>query len=160
MSHSAVRAFIGDTAKAVKDTIQFGHGRVSEFNSTPDKSNECIWLDPLTFVGSYVNTNSSTLILTWSVSMFFYKKDDMGSIEKQYNKILDTTHDTMLKFVSLINRNPGEDSRDELTTDKIQISNFRAEPVVKVLENCMSGWILTFQLTAPDTFDYCTLYDS
>jgi|SRR5688572_2910315 len=160
MSHAAVRAFIGDTAKAVKDTIQFGYGRTEEFNSKADNSRECIWLDPLIFAAAFTNLGTNNLSITWNVAMFFYKFDSIGSIETEYSKILDETNQTLLKFVSLLNYNPGESTTDSIRTDNVLLSNFRGEPVIKVTKDYMTGWTLTFQITVPDTFDYCSIYDS
>jgi hypothetical protein len=154
--HESVRLFLRDIVKSLRDDIQFSYSRQSDFNSSKDKNNVCVHLDPLSGTPQVVDTSIHT---SYSVAMLFYKQGLKDDTEEQFVPMLDDTADVLEKFLRKLNRY-GEDEDGEINTDVIQIQSIRQEPAIKVLSDVFTGWILTFNLIVPDTFDYCTIYDS
>lgn len=154
--HESVRLFLRDIVKSLRDDIQFTYSRQTDFNSIADKNNVCVHLDPLSGTPQIVDTSINT---NYSVAMLFYKQGEKGDTEEQFVPMLDDTAEILEKFLRKLNRY-GDDEEGDITTDVIQILSIRQEPAIKVLVNVFTGWILTFNLVIPDTFDYCSLYDS
>lgn len=158
MSHKAVREFIRDKALALGDNIKFGYGRSSDFNQIKDKKYPYVWLDPLT---SSVNLDSN-FTETYNVALFFYRYDSADSTEEQYKLILDTTDKSVQTFLRLINEALNDDDSQDLTSlqsRNIEITQVTKEPVIKVMADVLTGWIVRFSLTVPDTFNYCPIYE-
>lgn len=159
MGHKAVRDFLSDKVRSLDDNIKFGYGRVSDFNQIKDKQYPYVWCDPLL---STINVDEN-FTETYSVSLFFYSYDEMDSTEDQYKLLLDQADNNVQAFIRLISESlQTEDSLslvERYQTRNVGISNVTKEPIIKVLADCITGWILRFNLTVPDQFDYCSIYD-
>lgn len=161
MSHKALRFLIRDTAKSLADNIQFGYGRGSDFNLIRDKRYPYIWLDPLEAAGSFSDNNSHDFTKTWNANMVFYKLDESDSTEVQYSAILDETDLLVDQFIRKLNQfSEAQEELGNLTTQEITITSVVQTPIIKVMADYMTGHTLSFSVTVPDKFDYCTLYDS
>lgn len=159
MSHLAVRTLISDTVKSVDDAILFAYARASDFNAIGAKKDKRVRLDPLKQSLSYTDENYN-LSKTYRVAMVFYKLDELQGSEEETAKILDETDILSDKFINKLNLfNFSEDSTDEISTQQIEIQSIVKTPVIKVTVDCCTGFILEFDLIAPDNFDYCSLYD-
>lgn len=161
MSHQSVRLLIQDACKSVRDRVVFVYGRTSDVNAIKDKKLPFVNLSPLTSTGSFIN-DSSTLTTTYAVRLVFYKLDNLQGAEDETAKILDEMSDFADKAIAFLNRSGedyGESIQLDVTTDDVVITNLRKEPVIKVLTDCLSGWIVELDLTVPDKFDYCSLYE-
>lgn len=160
MSHRAVRDFLKDKVLELGDNIKFGYGRSSDFNQIKDKKYPYVWCDPLV---STVNIDEN-FTETYSVNLFFYRYDEADSTEDQYKIILDTTDESVQSFLRLLNEQlTNEDSLslvERYQARNVGLSNVTKEPVIKVMADVLTGWILRFNLTVPDQFDYCSIYDS
>lgn len=144
--HESVRTLISDLVKELRDDITFSYSRQSDFNSLSDKNEVCVHLDPLKWTPLIIDTS---IHKNWSVAMFFFKQGQRDDTEEQFVPMLDETADLVERFLALIN--------NEQT---YTISSISAEPAIKVTAEVLTGWIVTLTLTTPDTFDYCTVYDS
>lgn len=153
MSHKSVVALIQDTVSKLGDGIEFGHGRTSDFNIQGNKAKTIVWLDPLNAQPTYTVNGVSNFQKTWNINIIFYQKDTTDSLPKQYNHILDTTDTLVDKFVNLINL------LDDDLYDFLVLSGINQQSFVKVTAHILTGWILTFNLTVPDSFDYCIEHD-
>lgn len=160
MSHKAVRELIRDTALGLQDNINFGYGRGSDFNQIKNNRYPYIWLDPLI---STLGINEDNLINseTYSISLVFYKFDKPDSTEKEYQLLLDETDKLVQGFIRKLNEDlvNGFDTPKTLRTHNTAITNIAKQPVIKVMADCLTGWILTFDFTVPDQFDYCSIYE-
>lgn len=153
MSHSAVRAFIEAKATGLSTSVQFGYGRASDFNQIKGKQYPYVWCDPLT---STINITDGLVVTeTYRVNMVFYKYDAADSTEAAYKLILDQTDDLVQEFIRDINEDLTLGSVATLTTGNTEIANISKQPVIKVMADVLTGWIVTFDLTVPDKFDYC-----
>jgi hypothetical protein len=155
--HKSIRLFIRDTVKSLRDDITFSYARQSDFNALSDKTSVCVVLDPLKATRTYVDT---ALHSNYNIALFFFKQGEREDTEEQFALLLDDTYDIVDKFLAKLNRDDSVDTTAEIHTDLLQFSPIQVEPAIKVLADVMTGWIVTFTLTVPDKFDYCSVYDS
>jgi hypothetical protein len=156
MSHKAVREFLCDKAKSLRDDVTFGYGRGSDFNQITNKLYPYIWLDPL---NSTINYTEGQFTETYSVSMIFYGYDKADSSEKEYSLILDQTDELVQKFSRVLQEDLLTDSNsliETFQTQNVSIDSFNKSPFIKLMADVLTGWVVTFNLTVPDQFDYCS----
>lgn len=159
MSHKAVRQLIRDTAKSLGDSIQFVYARKTDFNSMRDKKYPFIQLELLNSSAAY-NDNNTTLTSIYPVAMTFYQLDSLTGSEDATTNTLDITDDLVQKFIRKMNLfSFSEDDSVVVATKNIVLTNFKMQSFVKMTVDCLTGWILTFDMEVPDDFDYCSLYD-
>jgi len=159
MSHLAVRTLISDVVKSIDDSVLFAYARASDFNSLGIKDDKRVRLDPLRQSLEF-NDGSYNLSKTYTVGMVFYCLDDLQGAEEETANILDKTDELSDKFINKLNLfSFYEDTTDEISTQNIEITGIRKEPAIKVTSDCVTGWVVQFNLTVPDTFDYCSLYE-
>lgn len=156
--HESIRTLIEDVVRSLRDDITFSYSRQTDFNSLSNKNNVCVHLDPLRWNPIIVD---NSIHKAWSVALLFYKQGKKDDTEKQFVPILDDTAELVERFFSKLNRfEEDEDATEPIRTDNTSISSPSAEPAIKVTADCLTGWIVTFTFTAPDTFEYCSIYDS
>lgn len=160
MSHKALRLLIRDTAKSLADNIKFGYGRGSDFNLIKDKAYPYIWLDPMTATSDLTNGFSKT----WNLNLAFYKMDSADSIEEQYQLILDEMDELVDRFLVKLNISLIDTinlSETDFTVDDLEIVVSSAQaPFIKIMTDYLTGYTIGLDITVPDKFDYCSLYDS
>ena len=159
MSHKSVREFIRDRVIAIRDDLKFGYGRSTDFNQIKDKKYPWVWLDPLQSTINLIEDGGFTE--TYSLNLIFYRYDKPDSKEDEYKLILDQTDDIVQAFIRYLHNDMVDDTSSSVvfTTHNTAISNVNKTPVIKVTADCLTGWVLTFDLTVPDKFDYCSIYD-
>ena len=158
MSHKAIRTLISDTIKSLDDSILFGYARASDFNTKGKKQDKRCQLDPLKERLEFTD-GSYNLTKTYAVGLVFYRLDDKQGAEEQSAEILDETDLLSDQFVNKLNLfSFTESTTDAINTQGIEITNIRKEPVIKVTADVCTGFILQFDLIAPDVFDYCSIY--
>lgn len=148
MSHLSVRTLIEETVKKVDDSILFGYARASDFNTILKKGDKACHCDLLSSVMQYTE-ESYNLTATYSPVLIFYGLDDIGGAERETADILDIADIESTKFIQKLNLQTTDLDQD------VTISNIRKEPVVKATTSFMTGFILRFDLTVPDDFNYC-----
>lgn len=147
MSHKGIRLLIEETAKSLGDDIQFTYARTSDFNQIRDKRYPFISLSLLNASASYTVNNVSNYMKVWSISMAFYELDKAASIETEYALLLDSSDvlvDTFLQKLNFYSQN-----------DTIIIQAINQTAFVKATADILTGQLLTFQIVAPDNWDYC-----
>jgi hypothetical protein len=155
MSHQAVRTLIQTVAQAIAVDVSFGYGRGTDFNQIKDKEYPYVWLDPLS---STFNINEENMVVTetYSVNIVFYKFDRVDSVETEYDDILDSCDTLVQTFLRDMNEALSSNyNLSTLSTQNTVIANANKQPFIKVMDDCLTGFILTFELTVPDKFDYC-----
>lgn len=158
MSHQAVRTLISDTLKSIDDSVLFAYARASDFNSMGIKDDKRVRLDPLRQSLEY--SENYNLSKQYQVVIIFYKLDSIQGAEEETATILDQMDLLSDKFLNKLNLFEfNEDSTDEISTQNTEITSIRKEPIIKVTADCVSGWVVSFNFTVPDTFDYCSLYE-
>jgi hypothetical protein len=157
MSHKSVRQLIRDTAKSLGDSVQFVYARKTDFNAIRDKKYPFIQLELLNSNASFTN---NTLTSSYPVAMTFYELDSLTGSEDSTTNILDATDSIAQSFIRKMNIfSFDEDDTISVSTKNIVISNVKFQSFVKMTTDCLTGWILTFDMEVPDDFDYCSLYD-
>jgi len=159
MSHLAVRILIEDTIKAIDDSVLFAYARASDFNSLGIKEDKRVRLDPLRQTLDF-GPDSYNLTKQYQIGMVFYKLDSMEGAEQDTALILDEMDSLSDSFINKLNIfSFTEDTTDQLSTQNTEITSIRKDPVIKVTTDCCTGFIVQFNFTVPDTFNYCALYD-
>lgn len=159
MSHLAVRTLISDTLKSVDDSVLFAYARASDFNSIGIKDDKRVRLDPLRQTLEY-SEGSYNLSKQYQVIIVFYILDDIQGAEEATAKKLDAMDVLSDKFINKLNLFAfNEDTTDEVSSQNTEITSIRKEPIIKVTADCVTGWVVSFNFTVPDTFDYCSLYE-
>lgn len=153
MSHKGARTLIEDVSKQLGDDIQFTYARTSDFNNLRDKRYPFIALDPLSAVPVFAVDNVRNYVKRWSVQMAFYQLDSESSDQTQYAQILDEMDEYVDNFINRLNLYAFE--RPE--TDEVLIINMSQTPFIKATADILTGYVLTFTLELPDTFNYCGL---
>lgn len=160
MSHKAIRTLIEDTVRSVDDSILFAYARASDFNAIGIKEDKRVRLDPLKQVFEF-SDNSYNLNKTYKVGMVFYQLDSMEGAEEETKVILDQMDLLSDKFIAKLNNFAfNEDTTKAIISQNIEIKPGSKDEAIKVTVDCCTGWILQFDIVAPDTFDYCSIYDS
>lgn len=152
MSHKSVVNLIKETAQSLADNIKFGYGLDTDFNVQRDKSYPFIWLDPLTASPEYTVNNTENYQKTWNVRMLFYQLDYKDSLPDQYSKILNDMDTIVDMFVQQLNGAYSWETGPVTLT----LSSISQQPFIKATGDILTGWIVTFNLTVPDDFNYCT----
>lgn len=80
--------------------------------------------------------------------MIFYKQDKEDSAMEDYSLILDEVDETVDRFYNDLNFFVSK-------SEQILLSNFNQQPVIKATAHILTGFILSFQITAQDDFTYC-----
>lgn len=159
LSHKAVRTLISDTLKSIDDSVLFAYARASDFNSIGIKDDKRVRLDPLRQTLEY-SEGSYNLTKQYQVAIIFYKLDVLQGAEEETAAILDEMDKLSDKFINKLNLFAfNEDTTDEISTQNTEITSIRKEPIIKVTADYCSGWVVSFNFTVPDTFDYCSLYE-
>jgi hypothetical protein len=152
MSHRAIRCLIGDTTKSLDDSIQFGYGRRSDFNSTKDKRFPFVWLLPLT-ASTILESSTASRTKTWNCVLVILDIDKPGDNHKDFNKILDDMDHLGDKIIQRID-DWYRSEKDILGT--LTLQNINQTTIIKEDAAIDSGWLFSFQMVVSDDFDYCT----
>lgn len=159
MSYQAVRILIEDTLKSIDDNVLFAHARDSDFNQIGIKTDKRVQLTPMQpLLQPATGDENSTK--TYTISMVFYKLDDLQGAEEATTGILDEMDILSDKFINKLNLFTLEYESTEINSGNTEIVNMQPKrPVIKVTSDCVTGFVVSFGLVVPDTFDYCSLYD-
>lgn len=148
MSHRSVRLLIEAAAKSLSDDIQFGYGRRSDFNQSGEKSYPYVWLLPLTASQVIGPTRTKT----WSIVLVVINLDKSDSEHKEFDCILDEMDELADKIVIRID-DWYRSTEDIVGT--LSITNVNQVSIIKEDADIHTGWLITFQMTVSDDFEYC-----
>ncbi len=159
MKREDVRALLKAGADAID--LQFGYGRLTEFNSLQDKAYPFAWVETLQTKTNF-GGSGSTLIDEWEIVIHIAKQDRPDWLSDTYEQIVDDCDQLARKLIWQYNFVLGFDSAsiiDSTTTKNIykmvSLSGVSREPFVKMHAECLTGVILSFTLTSPDATDVC-----
>lgn len=163
MSHLAIRTLIQDTVKSIDRDILFEYARESDFNSIQTAASRRVRLDPLKETVNLIE-DSLSFTKTYKVGLIFYKLDSLQGAEKETALILDDMDALSDEFLVRLNRfSLAEDDQiinNEVSSNTIEISSISKDPFIKVLASMLSGFIVQLTITVPNTFNYCSVYES
>lgn len=165
MSHKAVRTLISDVLKSIDDSIFFHYGRQSDFNSKEKREAKRVNLDLIEATQEYTG-GQYNLTTKYKIGLVFYKLQDPKTGSDVSADILDEMDDLVDRFVQKLNVFSFTESvtvdgvePEDYATQSIELTGIQRSPAVKVLADCCTGWVLEFEIIAPDKFDYCTIYE-
>lgn len=146
MTRAEVRQFVEDGINALSESIGFGAGRITEFNKDTQKDYPYAWLESLANRPE-VFVNHAT-VDNWQIIIHIAKKDSQDSSPDEYETIVDECDVIGAKLQTKYNQVV---SGYKLLT----ISNVSREPFIKKHADILSGVVLSFDLSAPETASYC-----
>lgn len=145
MTRAELKTFISDGVNTVNPSLDFGAGRVTEWNSNRSNEYPGVWLE---------SPNSDTDIPVqmpfddWSVILHIGKKDHAGSSPEQYELIIDECDLIAQKLIKQYN-----DVLNGYAT--ITITGISRVPFIHKHADDVTGVILSFTLRAPATVNLC-----
>lgn len=154
MSYQSVRLLIEDVAKSLADNIQFSSGRHSEFNMKQNVTYPWIWLLPITANPRFAVNDVEHYEKTWNIALLFFDKDAFDATEGPSNDILDAQDHTVDRFILRLNEWSRVASQD--IVGDVTLRGFNQQPFYKDDAGIHTGWLLTFAMTVPDDFEYCS----
>lgn len=149
MKRVEVREFLEAGVNELTPALDFGSGRVSDFNPVSAKSGGFPRVWQVIAPVNSEHTPAGAPIDTWSIELLIAGKDDMGSTPEQFELIIDDCDEIAQKLIYKY--------RNIVDGYKLAfITGISREPFVKLNGAAvMSGVKLTFTLTAPDRTDVC-----
>lgn len=147
MKRSEVRAFIKSGVDALTDSVEFGSGLLTYFNSNRNHSYPAVFME-LSDVSSDINIPTSLPLDTWPITLHIADKDSVDSIPDQYEEIIDRMDEIAQKLVFKYNAIVSG-------YKNVSIANVNRLPFVKLHSDCVTGVILTFDVIAPDKTNNC-----
>lgn len=148
MKRSEVRDFLKAGVDELVPAIEFGSGRLSEFN--PVASNGSfprVW--QLVTPMSSTQTQAGAPLNSWSIELLIAQKDEMGSSAEEYEHLIDDADEIAQKLVyqyrNIVNGYKG-----------VYLDNITREPFVKKNGAAvMSGVQLSFTIFSQDKTNVC-----
>lgn len=159
MVHSSVISLFEDSAKSLSDTVVFGYGALSDFASIKNKRMPYVWVDPIE--GGFPVTDSLvSSSVTFKASINFLDFDDPKGNEDETARTWDKMFNLMEQFIHKLDQFLlNNDEIDDVVSDKVELSNVRFVSRRKGTDDVLSGWTLTFDMTVPSDFNYCSIYE-
>lgn len=152
MSHKGIRLLIETTAKSLADNITFDYGRRSDTNMDRDIQYPLIACNPLSASASYAVNNVSNYSKIWQVQIAFLQLDNESSNQEEYSKHLDEMNKLADLFINKINFNAQSDC---VESGEIVITGISQQPFIKIMKDCVTGYVMSFSIQETDDFNYC-----
>jgi hypothetical protein len=146
MKRGEVRSFLRSGVNALSPAPDFGSGRITEFNSLPNKKYPAVWQN-VRPVDVDVPNNTSPLD-EWDIELIIAQIDRQDSSTEEYEAIIDEADFIAQK---LIYQYRNVTSGYKL----IAIDSIKREPFVKKYADCLTGVMLSFTIRANDKTNVC-----
>lgn len=146
MTRAEVRNFIESGINTLSPVVGFGSGRISEFNSTLNKSYPFAWLESLSNNPDIVVGVSTTD--NWEVIIHIAKQDKVDSTAAQYEAIVDECDYIAQQLQKAYNE-------DVSGYNLVTLTGISRIPFIKKHTDPSTGVILSFTLSGPDTTNLC-----
>lgn len=146
MTRSGVRTFLETGVNTVNPQLAFGYGRLSEWNSKRDNQYPGVWWETRPTSTEIVNVVMP--FDSYDVQLHIGKQDAIDSIPIQYEMIIDACDQIARELIKYYN--------DQVSGyDTITIESITRTPFIKKHSDIITGVILAFTLTGPDTQEIC-----
>lgn len=157
MTHESVVTLLEDVAKSVGDN-QFGYGAFEDFNSIQNKSFPFIWLYPLE--GEFVGTDSKlSSSIDFDVKINVLVLDSVTGAEFETAQAWDKGFQVMEAFIHKLDEFLLDSETGDINSDLVHLDRVRFKAGRKATGDAMTGWELTFTMTVPTQFEYCSIYE-
>lgn len=163
MDFAALSDYIRDISLTVNNgNVKYFQGRLEAITLTDYSDKVYIYVLPFEFSGQF--DNSIIVQRSVSVSMFVFKQDELGSevnqndegVLQQEMTILSETKKIAEEIIYKFNQNTISDEL-ERASDQVAINSYTLSPAIKNTSLQLTGYTLDFQVSALDTFDYCSV---
>lgn len=149
MKRSEVRTFIEAGVTAVDASMTFGSGRITEWNAARDNRYPGVWWESDQTLGTEI-TNFTLPLDSWPIRVHIGKKDAQDSSAAQYEALIDDCDLIAQKLVRQYNQ-----ILEGANENMVSISGINREPFIKKHADLITGVILSFTLSLPDTTNLC-----
>jgi hypothetical protein len=152
MLYQSLYSLLSTTASSLPFDNEFHHGRGSDINVFSNNNRQTlIWLSPMVATGSFPN-KLNRLFKAYRIELAFYQRDAIDNTNEQTRDILYTADKVLTKYLLDLN--------DEVVdidngVDDVEITNINQEPFIRVTSHILTGFLVTFNITLPDDFNYC-----
>lgn len=147
MTRSEVRTFINAGVSLLSPATQFNAGRISEFNSEPNKEFPYVWAETIE-ANTSIPIEGQAPIDDWNIVLHIAKLDKPDSAPAAYEALIDTCDGIAQQLVKNYN--------DIVSGfNLVKLSGITRRPFVKKGSDPYTGVILTLNLNAPDTTNLC-----
>lgn len=162
MTRCQLRSFLCAGTNALRPVVEFGSGRISEFNSKrKDITCHQIWQVVKPVNVEMVNNNRP--FDSWTVELLICLKDTQDSLPDQYEPIIDRADEIGQQLTLQLNQlidaagtsTADFESGDPRTWKQIVLKGIKRDPVVKLYADCLTGISLSFTLSGPDLTNNC-----
>lgn len=147
MKRSEIRAFLNSGVEAINPQMPFGSGQITEWNSNRSNEYPGIWWEsdqaPATEILNFVLPSDG-----WPILLHIGKKDYLGSSPAEYEQLVDDCDYIAQQLIRQYNLVVEE-------ADSVTISSISRPPFIKKHADCVTGVILRFTLSGPDTTNLC-----
>jgi hypothetical protein len=147
MKRNELRSFLETGVQAINPQMPFGSGRITEWNSNRNNEYPGVWFESVQPLDVEI-VNFVLPTDNWPVRLHIGKKDAMDSSPAQYEQLVDDCDYIAQQLVRQYNQIV-EDS------DKATLTGIVREPFIKKHADCVTGVILSFTLSIPDTTNLC-----
>jgi hypothetical protein len=152
MTRAELRTFLESGVTALNayapySDVTFGSGRITEWNSNRSNEYPGVWWesiveDSVTIINQVLPQDDFPILL------HIGKLDKADSVPLQYEAIIDDCHVYAQQLIYQYNQIITD-------SDTLVLSGITRTPFVKKHADCLSGVILSFTITAPDTSPQC-----
>lgn len=149
MKRSEIRTFIEAGVTAVNSSLDFGYGRITEWNSNRSNLYPGVWWESDQPVAVELTENQLP-VNSWPVRLHIGKKDKADSMPSDYDLLVD---DCDLVAQQLIRQY--SQILEGALYDLVAIEDISREPFIKKNADLITGVLLTFTLKSPDTTSLC-----
>ncbi len=146
MTRAEVRALIKQGINALGNQIEFGSGRITEFNKEENKDYPFVWLESLS-VTTGINAQGANTD-EWDCKLHIAKKDQPDSKADEYEQIVDECDYIAQQLI--------KQYADLLESAKlVSFESASRIPFVHKHADDTTGVVLSFTLIIPDTTNVC-----
>jgi hypothetical protein len=159
MTHESVVTLLEDVAKSLGDSVTFGYGALEDFNTLKNKVFPYVWLYPLK--GEFVSGESKlTSSIEFEIEINILHEDSTTGADFETAQAWDKGFKIMEGFVHKLDEFILDPETNEgITSDLVSLDRVRFEAGRKATGDVLTGWKLTFTMTVPTEFEYCSLYE-
>lgn len=145
MKRSEVKEFLKAGVDALN--LEFGRGRITEFNSDQAVRLPAVWWETSEADSSLTPTQS--VLNSWNIILHIAKQDKQDSSADQYEDIIDECDEVAQKLIVQYNQIVDN-------YNLVKLESFRRTPFIKKHGGkCATGVVLEFTLIDHDTTNYC-----
>lgn len=145
MTRAEINTFIKTGVDSLKPAVEYGRGRISEFNSIRNHLYPAAWFET-SDMSMEINGATNVPNDTWEINLHVCKKDTPDSMPVDYEDLIDQcdgiAQTLQFKYNKIV-------SGYKLMT----LSEIKREPFVKKFSDCLTGVLMSFQINTPDLTD-------